>query len=103
MLEKLDLSSAKQQLRGLSVAEREHRGQEIREAISVLQRDLAAMQPNLHAQQRYEDSMSKLRECQKELDEIRDTARDLAKRSSRYPPLAWLKITCFACLYGDQI
>lgn len=36
------------------------------------------MTPNLHAAQRYEESVSKLKDCQQELDELREKAKQLS-------------------------
>jgi structural maintenance of chromosome 1 len=48
--------------------------------IKTLTEELEAMQPNMHAVERYDGVVEKLRECTTDLDNVRDTAKDITLR-----------------------
>jgi structural maintenance of chromosome 1 len=48
--------------------------------IRVLTEELEAMQPNMHAVERYDGVVEKLKECSTDLDSVRDVAKDITTR-----------------------
>jgi structural maintenance of chromosome 1 len=48
--------------------------------IRALNEELEAMQPNMHAVERYDGVVEKLRECATDLDSVRDVAKDITTR-----------------------
>lgn len=48
--------------------------------IRILNEELEAMQPNMHAVERYDGVVEKLRECTTDLDSVRDVAKDITTR-----------------------
>jgi structural maintenance of chromosome 1 len=52
--------------------------------IKILTDILETMQPNMHAMERYDGVVEKLRECTNDLDTVRDTAKDITSRYDNF-------------------
>lgn len=76
---KVDISSM-ERLRELSRQQVAERDEELAVKINALKADLDVIQPNMHAGERYDGVVGKLQECEDELDDVRNNARDLSLR-----------------------
>lgn len=63
-----------------SKLELEKEEEQILHQINVVSIDLESMQPNMHAGERYQNLHDKLRDCSTELENARETSRDISTR-----------------------
>ena len=78
-IEKVDLSSLKKH-RSLSKQHFIDAESALNKKINALTADLEAIQPNMHASEKYEGVVDKLKECTIDLEKAKDTAKTLSVR-----------------------
>jgi len=76
---KVDISSM-EKLRELSKQQVQEQDEELLAKIEAITAELDVIQPNMHAGERYDGVVGKLQECEDELDDVRNNARDLSLR-----------------------
>ena len=76
---KVDISSM-DKLRDLSKQQLVELEEELVRKIDAIKADLDVVQPNMHAGERYDGVVEKLQECEDELENVRNNARDLSLR-----------------------
>ena len=76
---KVDLSSM-QKHRNLTPKQMADEEAKLTKDIAALAAELEKMQPNMHAAERYEGVVEKLRDCEKDLEAAKDAANEVTKR-----------------------
>ena len=78
-IEKVDLSSLRK-LRNLSKQQFAETQEKLMTQISALSSELESVQPNMHASERYEGVVDKLKECNNDLEKAKDTSKTVSTR-----------------------
>lgn len=77
---KVDLTSTRKKYKNLTKQKIDEIERNLQNTINELQNELESIQPNMHASERYDGILEKLRESNEQLEIIKETARDLCSR-----------------------
>jgi structural maintenance of chromosome 1 len=77
---KVDLSSTRKKYKNLTKQKIDEIERNLQNTINELQTELESIQPNMHASERYDGILEKLRESNEQLEVIKETARELCSR-----------------------